>query len=159
MFDVFNPIKRIAEIRERLHKNHASSRQLTEQTNAVGLVGEFRFGEEFGVYPDTSVRPSGDNGIDFIMPLTFSIDVKTRNYHPKWEPFYLLIEEGTINADIYVLALIHPDGDKCKLAGWIWGEDACRYPVDDLGTGVRNHQVPVADLRPMDELKNRRVKF
>lgn len=146
--------------REAMHRFDASSRQLTDNTNATGLRGEHAFGEIAGVYPDTSRKRNGDGGIDYVMPLLFSIDVKTRKERKGGlADTFLLVEEGKTSADIYVLAILSSDGDRCECVGWMSKQEIVKYPVSDLGTGVRNHQVPALRLRQMAELKRRFPKW
>jgi hypothetical protein len=153
-------IKAIADGRERLHNDHASSRQLTKDTNKSGLYGEFEFARLCGLYPDTSLKPSGDRGIDFVAPYLVNIDVKTRKERPGGlKDTYLLVEQGKAFADIYVLAVLSSDETKCECVGWITRNEVLKYPVGDLGTGVKNYQIPALDLKNMDTLIKRIPKW
>ena len=44
-----NDLRKIAADRERLHKNHASSRPLSKDYEYIGLKGEEEFGKEFNL--------------------------------------------------------------------------------------------------------------
>lgn len=146
--------------REAMHKNDASCRLLTNNPDVVGMRGEHAFGELAGFYPDTSRRRKGDGGIDYVVPLLFSIDVKTRSERAGGlSETFLLVEEGKIIADIYVLAILSNNKENCECVGWISKQEIAKYPVDDLGTGVRNHQVPALNLRSMLELRRRFPKW
>lgn len=153
-------ISSVAASRETMHKFDASGRQLTRHTHQTGLRGEFAFGELVGLYPDTSLRRRGDNGVDFVVPLLMNVDVKTRKARPGGlAETFLLVEESKADADIYVLAILSQDESSCECVGWIMQREAVSYPVGDLGTGVRNHQIPALDLLPMSSLVSRVAKW
>lgn len=159
-FTPLDRISRIASEREVMHEKDASSRQLTENTNETGLRGEFAFAELCGIYPDVSKKRNGDGGIDFILPVFMKIDVKTRKERPGGlDDLFLLVEENKVVADIYVLAVLSKDETKCECVGWIRKAAVLDYPIGDLGTGVRNHQVPANKLNPMKSLINRVAKW
>jgi len=141
---------RIAQQRTDTHAGHASQRILSEDYNLIGVCGENEFANLFDLDIDDSVKPSGDKGIDFVLALNFSIDVKTAKL-----PYNLLLEVGKPVADIYVLA-DYNDGDTF-LIGWEWGKILSQAPTKDFGYGVINHYIPADDLRSIEELKRRAV--
>lgn len=143
-------LKREAEARHDAHKDHASSRPLSEDYEYVGLLGESKFGELSGLMPDLQRKLSGDNGVDFVVPLKFSVDVKTAR-----KAYHLIHEQGKNFADIYVLASFDDETQSVKLVGWEWGATLKRAPIKDFGYGIMNHYIPAKDLKPMDELKKR----
>jgi len=136
---------KIAQQRSDTHKDHASQRVLSEDYNIVGISGEAAFAEDFSLEVDKSIKPSGDNGIDFLLPLYFTVDVKTAK-----KAYNLLLEEGKVLSDIYVLA-DYNEGDTF-LVGWEWGKVLKQAPTKDFGYGVINHYIPAEELRPMREL-------
>ncbi|MBO0715748.1 MAG: hypothetical protein J2P55_00225 [Rhizobiales bacterium] len=143
-----------AQEREALHRDDPGGRQLTDDTHRTGLLGEFKFGGRIGQMPDLSCKRNGDGGIDFVVPVLMTLDVKTRHDRPNDPRFYMLVEERKVAADLYVCAIIADDGTT-DCVGWMLGRDVETYPVGDLGTGVRNHQVPVDDLQAISELEAR----
>jgi len=143
-------LKDEAESRHDAHKNHASSRPLSEDYELIGLLGEAKFGELTGLMPDLERKLSGDNGVDFVVPLKFTVDVKTAR-----KAFHLIHEEGKAVADIYVLAAYDDNTKKTKLIGWEWGAVLQRAPVKDFGYGIKNHYIPADQLRPMSQLQKR----
>jgi len=141
----------LAPSRNDVHVGHDSQRILGENQDKVGIVGEFAFGEFCGLWPDTTLKPGGDNGIDFFVPLIFTVDVKTAR-----KPFNLIHEQGKPFADIYVLAKYDDSDDgKAELLGWAWGATLQSAPVKDFGHGVINHYIPAGELKSMDALKRR----
>lgn len=157
MSDVFTTwAKNVADEREAVHNNDPSTRTLTANTHLSGLAGEFEFGKVSGLMPDTSRKPKGDKGIDFRVPLVFTVDVKTRKY--RVGEIDLLVEQGKVAADIYVMAVLHDDG-VTELIGWEWASVIQRCPTRDLGTGVINHWKPGRELRPMSQLTQRLIRF
>ena len=140
-----------ADARHEAHKDHASSRPFSEDYELVGLVGEAKFGVVCNQMPDLERKLDGDGGIDFVVPLKFSVDVKTFR-----KPYHLLVESGKVAADIYVLAGYDDDTKKATLLGWEWGAIIKRTPVKEFnGNGVINHYIHASKLRPMIELTKR----
>lgn len=141
----------IAQQRSGTHVGHKSQRILSDDYNLVGVCGEDAFADEFDLEIDDSIRPSGDKGVDFILNLPFTVDVKTAKL-----PYNLLLEVGKPVVDIYVLA----DYNKSNsiLLGWEWGKTLAQAPSKDFGYGVINHYIPAEDLRPISTLKDRYVQ-
>ena len=138
----------IADQRTGSHIGHQSQRILGDNHDLVGVSGETIFAKYFGLKINDDIKPEGDDGIDFLLGLNFSVDVKTAR-----KPFNLLLEVGKPVADIYVLADFN-DGDP-YLLGWQWGIILSQAPSKDFGYGVINHFIPVEELRSMNELLNR----
>ena len=138
-------LEEIANQRSDTHKGHASQRILSKDYNLIGVYGEDAFARMFNLPIDDSVKPSGDKGVDFVLGLNFTVDVKTAKL-----PFNLLLEVGKPLADIYVLADFN--GGNTKLIGWEWGLRLGQAPYKDFGYGVINHYIPAEELRPMKEL-------
>jgi hypothetical protein len=115
----------------------------------VGLLGEWEFGCFSGYMPKLKV--GGDGGIDFEIPVVFSVDVKTAR-----NPARLLVEAGKVKADIYVLAHYEESEGEghARLVGWTSAQVVKSYEPVDTGRGVINHAVPADRLRPMDELSS-----
>jgi hypothetical protein len=117
-------IAKYADSRAALHQGHASSRPLSEGYERVGLAGEFAFGRFCGQMPDLSERPGGDAGVDFVVPLLYTVDVKTAKkannlIHEAFKP---------MAADIYVLAE-YVEGDEAELVGWAWRSSLSSAPT------------------------------
>lgn len=148
--DVREALQQVARERAELHGQHASSRPLSEGYEECGLAGEFAFAHDFHLPLDWTRRPAGDSGIDFWVPMLFSLDVKTAR-----KPLNLAVEKGKVAADIYVLAGFADDVLRAKLLGWEWGEAVRAAPLRDLGYGILSHCIPAGLLRPMAELKRR----
>src|SRR3569833_1781749 len=92
----------VAEIecaaRKRLHDGHASRRALRDGYELVGLIGEIVFARANRQPLDLDRKPAGDGGMDFTVPLRFTVDVKTFR-----KPVHLIHEQGKVTSDIYVL--------------------------------------------------------
>lgn len=138
-------IKSEADERHESHKNHASSRPFSDDYELIGLLGEVEFAKKTGIMLDLERRLSGDSGIDFVLPLKFTVDVKTAK-----KPFHLIHETGKKFADIYVLAGINVE--IVNLIGWEFGKVLEKAPTKDFGYGVINHYIPADKLKKMDEL-------
>jgi hypothetical protein len=133
--------------RAELHANHASNRPLSDGFEFVGLTGEFEFGRLVGLMPDLERRAGGDKGVDFVVTLRFTLDVKTAR-----KAGNLIHEQGKPFADIYVLAEFMDSTNRANVVGWEWGSILAKAPVKDFGYGIRNHYIPRDRLRPMGEL-------
>ena len=142
--------------RTELHNGCRSQRILSKDHDKVGMAGEWAFGAFSGRFPDVSSRPNGDAGVDFIIPLRYSVDVKTYR-NPKRLP----LEVGKPVADIVVLAGYDECTESAELIGWTWGTVLKSAPIDDGGpnsifrNGIRNHYIERGKLRPMSELMQR----
>lgn len=138
-----------AKARAELHAGHSTALRKDDEREIIGLAGEVEFGDVFHQPVDFSRRLSGDGGIDFIIPLRFTVDVKAA-----CNPTYLIVPVGAVVADIYVLAkYIEPR--KTPLLGWEWGTTLRQAPTRDFGYGVVNHYIPQGELKKMKELGDR----
>ena len=146
--------------RNALHAGQASQRILSPNHNAVGMAGEWAFGEFSGLWPDTTDKPSGDGGKDFILPLLFTVDIKTAR-----KAIHLIHEEGKPFADIFILAEYDDLTDRATMIGWAWGGDLKKAPVDDgspsgkFKHGVCNHYIHRSRLRDMNKLSERIIRL
>ncbi len=136
-----------AEWRRAMHEGHASSRPLSPDYELVGFVGEFEFGRLIGRMPDFSPRPGGDAGVDFVVHVPLTVDVKCAR-----KAMNLIHEQGKTFADIYVLAEFNADTRRALIIGWAYGIALKAAPVRDFGYGVLNHYIPRENLRPIGEL-------
>ena len=143
-------INALASRRDEIHKDHATSRPFSENYEHVGLSGEFEFGKFCGLMPDVEEKPQGDSGVDFTIPLMYTVDVKTARI-----PNNLFHEKGKRFVDIYVLAGYDDESGQSESLGWEWGIKLQRAPTKDFGFGVMNHYIKQSDLRPMSALKER----
>lgn len=143
-------IKSEAESRHDSHKNHATNRPLSEGYELVGLLGEVEFAKQTGVMVDLERRLDGDKGIDFVVTVNLSVDVKTAR-----KAYNLIHEKGKPIADVYVLAQFDDETGQTKLLGWEFGSTLKSAPVKDFGYGIENHYIPKNDLRPMSALIKR----
>lgn len=143
-----------ARERTAMHVNHASHNPLTEGHDKISLIGEAQFACDFELPLDWKRRPGGDGGVDFVLPLRFTVDVKTAR-----KPLYLIVEEGQVKASIYVLAGISDDDRRAEMLGWETRSTLLRAPVRDFGKGIISHYIAREDLRPMVELHRRTMKL
>ena len=146
-YKMIDNIRKMAADREKLHKNHASSRPLSKDYEYIGLKGEEKFAEEFNLVLDGELKPGGDKGHDFSSSLG-AIDIKTAR-----KAYNLIVEEGKVRADVYVLAQYEDYTDSVKLLGWASKDEVLEAPVRDFGYGIMNHYIPKNDLHHMDFLK------
>jgi hypothetical protein len=136
------------------HEGASNQRVLGPEHDRIGLLGEAQFGYEFGQPLVWSRLEGGDRGIDFTIPLRFTVDVKTFR-----RPDNLLVECGKVLADIYVLAGYLEEAAQAELLGWEWATVVRRAPVADFGGGFNSHYIARAELRAMDELDRRMMRL
>ena len=141
-----------AEQRTKLHEGEAGQRKMSENYDLVGMAGEAEFSRLTGVALNWHRGKGGDNGIDFVVPLRFTVGIKTAR-----KPYYLICEEDKIVADIYVLAQYFDDG-RAELLGWTYGHVLKRAPLKDFG-GIMNRAIRCEDLKPMSELLERIMRL
>jgi hypothetical protein len=90
--------------RKDLHNPIKQQDALIEDKDPMGMLGEMAFALITGHAVDLEQRIEGDEGYDFIVPLKFTIDVKTTAKTEKSNN--LMVQEGKVKADIYVLAMV-----------------------------------------------------
>jgi hypothetical protein len=120
----------------------------------VGVAGELALSQLTGMAPDLSLRPAGDDGVDSLIFLRYTVNV-----HAARKPFNLIHEEGQKMADIMILASYDDETQQSELLGWEWGKTLLQAPVKDFGHGVMNHHIPRANLRPLSELSDRVINI
>ena len=113
-----------------------SHRPLGPDHDAVGLAGEEAFAARYGYKVDREYAQRGDGGADFAT-YAGSVDVKTYR-----KPVHLLVEQGKVRADFYVLAGYDDEAKEAGLLGWIERASVLAAPVTDIGGfGVQSHAV------------------
>ena len=141
-------LRKMASERERLHKHLKSSRPLSKDYEYIGLKGEEKFAEEFNMEIDHKLRPEGDGGKDF--PSNFGIiDVKTAR-----KAYNLIVEQGKVVSDIYILAKYKDLTDNAELLGWAYKNEVLDAPCKDFGYGIINHYIPKENLYLIQSLKD-----
>lgn len=104
----------------------------------IGIAGEIAFGNRYNLKIDDSIRPNGDNHIDFKIEhngriITF--DVKTAN-----KAYNLLIKEWEINVCADVLVLAEYNEGNIKFLGWESKREMAKQPVKVFSSlGIRNY--------------------
>lgn len=135
-----------ADARHILHLGQPSSRPLSVNYELVGLSGEEAFANRYKLQVDMVRRPYGNKGINFQTKIG-SIDVLTAR-----KAFNLIVEEGKVRADIYVLAKYNDASKEATLLGWANKKEVLAAPQRDFGYGIINHFIPVAKLHSMNLL-------
>ena len=153
----FNESKRIAKERPDLHKGQSSHRPLrSKKTEAnapeedyelTGFMPEVQFAKDFGVKVDKSLRVDGDKGMDFRFSAG-TVDVKGAKI-----PNSLLVEEGHVRADIFVLYGVEVNTQKVWFVGWAYKEEVLKKEPKQWPQKVINHIVPKKELRSKRELR------
>ena len=148
-------LRREGEARLKAHAGQASQRLLSNKSERVGIVGEFQFACEFRLPLDWErAKAGGDNGIDFIIPVRFTLDVKTSR-----NAIHLLVEQGKVKADLYVQAEYSDETGRAELLGWEYAKAVLRAPVKDFGTGIDTHYIHRDNLRKMSDLQQRVMRL
>jgi hypothetical protein len=155
----FKKIEKIAKERHNLHEGQSSHRPLLSKKTGltaspwyyefVGLVGEFAFAEDFGVEVDQSLKVDGDGGKDFLQfPKVGKIDIKAAQI-----PNNLLVEEGHVRADVFVLYGFDINKETAWSVGWTYKEEVLAKAPQAWPQKVINHIVPKFELNHINKLK------
>lgn len=143
-----------ADRRKAFHINSAGRRPLSDGYELVGLAGEVEFATTFDQPLNLIRRHGGDGGIDFVIPLAFTVDVKCLR-----DASNLLVEEGTAAADIYVLAEYSDATRRATLIGWEYGSIVAKVPAKAYPREIVNHVVPRGALRDISDIDRRLMKL
>ena len=150
-------IERIADERQELHKNHASTRRYSKHsTDLVGLAGENAYAKAFNLDMDKSRKPGGDGGHDFYFQ-ALRVDVKTTAFTGpnKTLPVEVAPANNRPHAVAYVLAFADMERRVARLLGWQFFSVIRTYPQRTFpGRDIVNYMVPAADLLPMTTHKH-----
>ena len=141
---------------ENTHRTHASSRPLSQDYEFIGAAAQMHFARQYNVLMDFAERPGGDGGHDFFVPLRMTVDIKAARI-----PKYLLVEQGKVRADIYVLAR-YIDGapPRFMFLRWAYGRAVLRWPTADIGgKGIISHYKLAEELPQMAELEARLMRL
>jgi hypothetical protein len=152
--DLLDLLEIEAERRLELHVNSPGRRPLSEDYELVGLVGEAEFATTYDLPLNLRRLPGGDRGVDFVVPLAFSVDVKCFR-----KAINLIQEQDKVVADIYVLSEYSDIDRHARLLGWEYGSILARAPVKDFGYGIITHYIHRDYLRPMDDLGSRMMRL
>lgn len=136
-----------AEARHALHEGKRSHRPLSEGYELVGLAGEKAFCDWAGIKVDLTLRPRGKR-------INYRINRKKIDVLTARKPNHLLVEQGKVRADIYVLAAYRDHDGTARLLGWAdkaMVREAAAWDVG--GMGVISHAIWHTNLRPMAELE------
>ena len=145
-----------ADRRDEQHAGSPLSRPLNPDYELIGIVGEAEFSHQTGL--PLQLKPTdgaGDGGIDFNVPLRYTVDVKCSP-----TPGHLFVDEGKVIADIYVLAGYRAEDKTAYLIGWEWGRIVKKARAyDKYNKGIIAHTIPREQLRPMTELLSRVMRL
>jgi len=157
--------ERIGRARQGLHEEfgndwNAENRFYDDsaKTNIIGMYGEVGFARLFDLPVDESLRPDGDNGVDFTMYLDFGtgiretvVDVKTAKY-----PKYLLVREHEIDypIDVFVLCKYARFDRRLEYLGWTFEETMRQQPIKDYGGyGIMSYGMLASELYDMSKFE------
>lgn len=147
------------QLRSRKEQNCASTHRWSAHSDSAGLSGEQALADYFDYRHEMINKPGGDNGIDRQLllrtpngPEWINVDVKAAA-----KPRNLLVDVTKVRPHtIYILGHYHPETDTTDLLGWQWGARIMEAPTEDwCGNGTIVHYVPAAELRSMNELRER----
>ena len=146
----------IGTARQQLHDQHPSRRLYPDRTteHRIGAKGEVWFGKRYNLPVDTTLRKSGDGGVDFDTAIG-TIDVQTSRINKD----FVLVKASKIPriANIVVFLYWDESADKIIPKGWIYGYQICNHPIVKIGDNPthpfwKSHAVPVGSLYPIESL-------
>lgn len=137
-------LKALATTRDGFRQGTEHNRELSEDYEFIGLMGELAFHYLTGYALDTNGKPEGDRGIDFYTPAG-TVDVKTAT-----ELYGLFVEANKqAYADVFVLARWDRTFKEAHLVGWAKLKDVLSHDPKKSKRGVWNHHLAVKGLRRM----------
>jgi len=146
--------REISSKRHTLHENQKSHRPLSTDYEYIGILGELYFAQLHNLEIDEELRADGDKGVDFNIG-GVTIDVKTAR-----SPFNLLVEEGKVRSNIYVLAGYEEKNDSIYFVGWTYDYIVKSAKLGRMpGYSILNHIVPKVDLYGMIILPSEIKKY
>lgn len=131
----------IAQDRNSQKGGFASSQYWNKDPHFVGLCGEFIFDFATNLPIDLKLKVKGDGGTDFKLADGRIVNVKTSTY---WNDPHLKMSEKDHWVDIFVLAGLDYDRQRCKLFGWATADELRNGQIANYGYGDRY------TLRPKD---------
>lgn len=138
--------RRIVRIRQNGKENSRKKRKLSKDYDFKGALGEVGFAKLFNMEVDDSKRLDGDDGYEF-KENGYKIDIKTFS-----KPYNLIVEEGTVLADIYVLCGVSKNYNFLTWYGWEDKENVLDAPKKDFGYGIINHYIHRSKLRDFEKI-------
>ncbi len=149
-------LQREADLRRRPHDPNDlrtdrtdPGRPILHDGEEIGMAGEWAFAMASGIMPVAlSGAPGGTGGVDFEVPLMFTVDIKASPHAGN-----LIVTHPV--ADIYVLAKV--DGWDAEFVGWCWGAELRKAPQSTFGRDDREpaHFINSSKLKPMSKLWKR----
>lgn len=135
------------QARARLHDETGRSGPTFIKDNDMrdgdGAKAEWAFGKLCGIMPDTTLKASGDKGIDFWVPFWMSVDVKASRH-----PGHLIVSPDRVKADLFVLYDTHPDWPEPCPMGWATQKMVLNAERDNFGKDAPPaYKVPAGELK------------
>lgn len=142
-------IDSVAQERHQRYADHPKNAPLVDNYLEMAMAGEFEFGKFCGQMPDLEKRTKGDGGVDFVLPIVFTVDVKTINKGHQ----NLLHKADKPMADIFVLAEYDRETKETVLIGWTSAAKLRESKPQKFGHDYENYHILRKNLRPMSELR------
>lgn len=161
---LFRESRLIAEYRRRRHSRFYTDLQIDQEQ--AGVLGEIAAAVHFDFDPSPIVISDGSGPVDFRLDDGSTLDIKATWERDiptkgKLKGGRLMVEKGHVGADIYCFARCFPDDDlgaSAVLVGWAGAAHVLAHHPTWEGRGINrkhSHRIPVARLRPLDELDTR----
>lgn len=149
-----NEVEELGIARQKAHLN-GTKRYYNDENkeDTIGVAGELAFANRYGLEIDRTIRPDGDNHVDFkVKVLTdnkyFTIDVKTAT-----KPYNLLIKEWEIDVCADCIVLADYNNGNPKFIGWESKKVMKNQPKKVFSSlGIVNYYLHSSRLQPMETL-------
>lgn len=148
-------VEELGKLRQKVHTDAKNSTQRffddKNEEDILGISGEWSFEHITGLPMDRSLKPDGDDHVDFTFKWnghSVTVDVKVAR-----KPYNLLIKEWEIEKAAKITVLAHFDNFKVRFLGWEFKDVMEQMPVKVLHWGgIRNYCRKAENLRPMEKL-------
>ncbi len=123
------------------------------RADRMGVLGEAAVARSLKLKVDSTYRPQGDNGIDFILPPQITVDVKTSDYHTCW----VKEKKRDPYSHLYIFVTLISENRVEKTAtlqieGYIELKDILKRPLVKSPHGHWNYEMKPSELKPFEEL-------
>ena len=149
-------VTHMGKLRQQVHTdaNNSSQRFFTDKNeeDIIGISVELAFEKRYGLLMDRSLKPYGDDHVDFRFKWRghdVTLDVKGAR-----KPYNLLIKEWEIEKAAKITVLAGFNDFKVWFIGWEFRDIMATMPIKVFHWGgIRNYYRHASELRPMEKLE------
>ena len=142
-----------AATRQYRNRHSATNQGIVSDADVLGVLGEQAVCAFFGEDPDDRIQ-SAQHTDGWFLDIA---GVKIKAFATK-HPGHIIVKEGKVTADVYVLAYVHPSTNWTTCLGWAHRTDILAAPLQAKSNGayaIKSHWYPHTRTRPLGPLRDR----